>query len=65
MLDLLGILAPVTIRAKLFIARPTVWKEGIDWDEPLTTDLRTRWLTIACDTSNVSIPRYFLKPGDS
>ena len=39
-----------------------LWQRKINWDEPLPTDLRTRWLDITSNiqqTSAFSIPRYY------
>ena len=40
----LGIVAPVTIMAKLFMKE--LWQQQLDWDEPLPDDMRTRWHNI-------------------
>ena len=40
----LGIVAPVTIMAKLFVQG--LWQQEFVWDEPLPDDMRTRWHSI-------------------
>ena len=39
--DPLGILAPVVLVGRQILQE--LCKEGLDWDEPLTSDIRTRW----------------------
>jgi len=43
--DLISILTPVTIQAKILIQR--IWRQQIEWDEPLGTDLAKEWKGIA------------------
>ena len=42
--DPLGLLAPVTLRAKLFVQQ--LWREGFGWDEPLPEALHNEWKQI-------------------
>jgi hypothetical protein len=42
--DPLGILTPVTIRAKILIQE--LWKEGYSWDESLPQELQEKWLAL-------------------
>ena len=42
--DPLGIVTPVTIMAKLFMQE--LWQKQLDWDEPLSKVMRTRWHNI-------------------
>ena len=39
--DPLGLLAPFTLKAKLLFSQ--CWKEGIDWDQPLTPEILEPW----------------------
>ena len=48
--DPLGLLTPITIRAKIFIQE--LWERGFNWDEPLPEDLQKRWLEISHDLAN-------------
>ncbi|KRZ75006.1 hypothetical protein T10_6967 [Trichinella papuae] len=41
--DPLGCLAPYTVRAKMMIQ--LLWQEGIAWDDPLPSELRSQWQT--------------------
>ena len=41
----LSLLQPVTIAAKILIQE--LWKEGIDWDEPLPPSLDQKWHAVA------------------
>ena len=43
--DLLGLLQQVTVAAKILIQE--LWKEGIDWDEPLPPSLDQKWHAVA------------------
>ena len=45
--DPLGIIAPITICAKIFLQR--LWQESIDWDEPLNESLVADWQKIVND----------------
>ena len=59
--DPLGIITPITIRAKIFIQQ--LWQESIDWDEPLNENLATNWQKIADDLQaalmTTTIPRRY------
>ena len=61
--DPLGLLSPVTIKAKTFMQR--LWQNNIHWDELLADDVQQQWLHIARDiqeSMDVVIPRqYFTK----
>ena len=46
--DPLGIISPVTVKAKMFIQG--LWKQGLDWDERLSPALMEQWTKIAEDT---------------
>ena len=43
--DPLGLLSPVTIRAKLLIQE--LWQQQLEWDEPLSPELSSQWHEIA------------------
>ena len=45
--DPIGILSPVTVRAKILIQK--LWQQDIDWDEPLNKAAEEEWLSIAAD----------------
>ena len=58
--DPLGLLSPVTIRAKTFMQ--SLWQRNIDWDEPLSDEDQQQWLTIAkniLEARHVQIPRQY------
>jgi len=61
--DPLGLLSPVTIKAKIFIQ--TLWQHSVEWDEQLSDEIQQQWLCIAQDIQeaiDVAIPRqYFPK----
>ena len=46
-LDPIGVLSLVTVRAKILIQR--LWQQDIDWDEPLSNAAEQGWLSIATD----------------
>ncbi|XP_024892483.1 uncharacterized protein LOC112467847 [Temnothorax curvispinosus] len=57
--DPLGWLAPVVIRAKLFIQ--TAWMQGLDWDTPMLAEDADRWRDFHKELpvlENVRIPRW-------
>ena len=56
----LGFATPIMIRAKMLIQ--TLWKRGVDWDEPLDNVLCQEWFLIFKDIVSVSdlrIPRQY------
>ena len=58
--DPLGLLSPVTVRAKIFMQ--SLWQHNLDWDEPLSDEDQTQWLNIATniqDARSVQIPRQY------
>jgi len=61
--DPLGLLSPVTIKAKIFMQK--LWQLNVEWDEPLTNADQQQWLHIAEDIQHamtMAIPRqYFPK----
>ena len=60
--DLLGLLTPVTIRAKIMLQE--LWQKKYSWDIPLPYDLQQRWHEIASDINCVSsevFDRYLFK----
>ena len=63
--DPLGLLQPVTVAAKILIQE--LWKEGIDWDEPLPPSLDQKWRAVAeeiGDATKLEFPRrYFTSDG--
>ena len=59
--DPLGLLSPVTVKAKLLIQE--LWQNELEWDEPLLPSLKTKWLSIAKDlqeATNVCMQRRYL-----
>ena len=60
--DPLGLLSPVHVRAKRFIQ--TLWKSGMHWDDPLSTQQLKVWKPIATSLDQVStttIDRQYFK----
>ena len=59
--DPLGLITPVSIRAKILMQ--DIWQLNVDWDEPLDGDVRDRWIGIAEDieksTNTTTIPRWY------
>ena len=59
--DPLGILSPVTIRAKLLIQE--LWQQSVEWDELLDKQMTDKWRDIATDLRNATMTsisrRYF------
>ena len=62
--DPLGMLSPVTIKAKVFMQK--LWQRNMEWDEPLTEGDQREWLDIAHDIEeamSMSISRQYLPKG--
>ena len=58
--DPLGFVAPVVIRAKMFMQ--TLWQLKVTWDEPLQDNLQAQWKNIAKDlktTTQFSVSRCY------
>ncbi|XP_043276054.1 uncharacterized protein [Venturia canescens] len=58
--DPLGLISPVTIRAKLLLQE--LWLHKINWDDPLPSHIISRWSHFREDLKNlaqISIPRWF------
>ena len=58
--DPLGLLSPVTVRAKTFMQ--SLWQHNIDWDEPLSDEDQQKWLEIAKniqEARSLQIPRLY------
>lgn len=58
--DPLGLLSPVSVRAKTFMQ--SLWQHNIDWDEPLSDEDQQRWLEIAKNIKEArsqQIPRLY------
>ena len=50
--DPLGLMAPVTVTAKIFIQK--LWKENYDWDTPFPKNLQDEWYTFSNGLRNLS-----------
>ena len=58
--DPVGLLSPVTVKAKLLIQE--LWQKELAWDKPLPLQLKTKWLHIAkalSDATNVTFQRKY------
>ncbi|XP_050298577.1 uncharacterized protein LOC126737642 [Anthonomus grandis grandis] len=61
MYDPLGFIAPIVVNAKLIMQN--IWKEKINWDEPLKEPILTQWTTFIKELPQLmclKIPRFFL-----
>ena len=65
--DPLGLVAPTPIRAKIFIQK--LWKEHLEWDEPLSKELTDEWQEIKNDLQDVAaaatVPRRYFDTMDT
>ena len=64
--DPLGLLSPVTVRAKLLMQ--DLWQGGYEWDELLPAELQTTWKTLAADiqeSSSLSFSRRYFTTNKS
>ncbi|KAL0882586.1 hypothetical protein ABMA27_001036 [Loxostege sticticalis] len=60
--DPLGVLAPITIKARIIFQ--VVWRRGIDWDQEFPQDLSTKWKAWLADVSSavdIRVPRWHLR----
>ncbi|XP_060588234.1 uncharacterized protein LOC132743696 [Ruditapes philippinarum] len=57
--DPLGLLSPVTVRAKLLVQ--DLWKKKFDWDTPLPVDIINTWTDLSIDLNSV-IQTKFQRP---
>jgi hypothetical protein len=58
--DPLGFIAPVHVKAKMFIQK--LWKDQFDWDSPLPSELNQEWVNLhneLASISTTSIPRRY------
>ncbi|XP_023948869.2 uncharacterized protein LOC112053624 [Bicyclus anynana] len=58
--DVFGFLAPFTIKGKLILQE--TWRSGIEWDEPLNSELYskwTEWLTLLKGINKIYLPRHY------
>ncbi|XP_011859064.1 PREDICTED: uncharacterized protein LOC105556580 [Vollenhovia emeryi] len=58
--DPLGFVSPIVIRAKMLLQE--LWLHKINWDDPLQSQVVSRWLNIRKDLTSLarlSIPRWF------
>ncbi|XP_055613757.1 uncharacterized protein LOC129760180 [Uranotaenia lowii] len=63
--DPLGLIAPVVVRAKIFIQQ--LWLMSIEWNEEVPNEIRTRWEDFVKDLSSLAefrIPRFAFDRGE-
>ncbi|CAG2215236.1 unnamed protein product [Mytilus edulis] len=59
--DPMGLLSPVSVRAKILMQ--DLWKDKLEWDEPLPLNVQQQWMELARDlefSTNTELPRQFL-----
>ncbi|XP_053388630.1 uncharacterized protein LOC128551741 [Mercenaria mercenaria] len=64
--DPLGLLSPVTVRAKLLMQ--DIWKQKVDWDEPLSDEYLQKWnmlTTDLCSCHDTHLSRRYLPSSDT
>ncbi|XP_053373003.1 uncharacterized protein LOC128546473 [Mercenaria mercenaria] len=54
--DPLGLLSPVTVRAKIMLQH--IWQEKFDWDTQLPADIQHRWENLVNDLNIISTTKY-------
>ncbi|XP_045178019.1 uncharacterized protein LOC123538117 [Mercenaria mercenaria] len=54
--DPLGLLSPVTVRAKIMLQH--IWQEKFDWDTELPADIQHRWENLVNDLNTISTTKY-------
>ena len=60
--DPLGLICPVTIKAKIFMQE--LWKQHLEWDELLSIELSTAWNAIVKEIEKatpITLPRTYLQ----
>lgn len=60
--DPLGILSPVTVRAKLLLQ--DLWRHNYTWDTPLSDEIRSKWVDLASDlnaVTNTQLERFYFR----
>lgn len=64
--DPIGLLAPIIIIGKILFQQ--LWLRGVDWDDPLPSDLAATWMDYRnslCDVSQIEIERWLHTAGNS
>ncbi|XP_063435728.1 uncharacterized protein LOC134716648 [Mytilus trossulus] len=59
--DPMGLLSPVSVRAKILMQ--DLWKDKLEWDEPLPLNVQQQWMELARDlefSTNTELPRQIL-----
>ncbi|XP_053398142.1 uncharacterized protein LOC128556615 [Mercenaria mercenaria] len=54
--DPLGLLSPVTVRAKIMLQH--IWQEKFDWDTQLPADIQHRWENLVNNLNTISTTKY-------
>ncbi|XP_062713590.1 uncharacterized protein LOC134290461 [Aedes albopictus] len=57
--DPLGLVGPIVVTAKIFLQ--DLWKEQVEWDEPLSEELQNRWLEYRrnlISLESITVPRW-------
>ncbi|CAH2097522.1 unnamed protein product [Euphydryas editha] len=49
--DPLGILSPVVIKPKILLQ--TLWQQKLDWDQPVTVEIKNEWLKLSEDLNSI------------
>jgi len=64
--DPLGLIAPILVKAKIFLQ--ALWKENLSWDDPLPGTMSSVWIELASQlrtVQNIKLHRFSMMPNAS